>query len=508
MRSASIKKTSSRIVTACLAGTLICLALGCASGEPSQDTGNIPRKEAPPTGERTSEEIKSNIQESLNTRQKVRETGQTAVARGRETAQAPPSPSPTELRATPTSKESPTESPTRAPVHSPSPTPEIPPTESGGEQTQIPPEKPTASPVPAQTQPAPTPTPTPIATIPARTAASEVYRLPWVRDGTTNQERETLDHLAELARYSPNLARRLLKMPFLKTHQPTDAGAAGALNFLDYRDHSRAEEVVAHFEALGGITDEDTVSIALAYTQDLFGGSASEILLSQDLETRGRAVQLPQSGEVQITLVKRKTKPSEGVLDRIEETLAKLEKYFQVPVPTHNIIIHYGGTLPSGARSGNSFISITQEAGQDRVDQFHWTVHELVHYWFNSNESWLDEGIAQAVTSIVQSDGRPARIPTTSRNCPESARIETELDNLQWADPVASWCAYVLGERFMQVLYEEAGYEGFREGIGRLAKIGTTSPNRQMGIEQIKRAFQEHPEAVRKAAERWYHSAD
>ena len=524
MKRDAVKNAAREILTASLVVTIVAgltattaLTLSCGPDQAPRTQDIRPDTKSRGTQENNSEEIKSKIQESLSIRQKAREAEQTAVARGKEITPTPPEPTPTDDM---------TEPPTKTPTKAPTVTPQIIPTE-------IPTDTPTNIPTPAQTEistevPTATPTETPVGpttspdpdqtpiseptTFPTTTALSRVYKLPWVKDGTTNQERETLGYLTELARYNPDLTQRLLNMPFLQTHEPTDTGAAGALNYLDYNRPEDAEEVVDHFENRNGIIDEDTVRVALAYTQALLGGSMTETLLNQNLETLSRTAQLPRGGEVQITLVKEETKPSEETLDRIEDALIKLEKYFQVSVPTHNIIVHYGGTLPPGARSGNTFISITQETGQDEVDQFHWTVHELVHYWFNSNESWLDEGMAQAVTSIIQagfqSGERPQALPTTSRNCPESARIETTLNQLQETNAVGSRCVYALGERFMQVLYEEAGYEGFREGTGALAKIGTTSPRRQMGIEQVKRAFQNHPDAVREATKRWHQDSD
>ena len=520
MKIAAVKNAARPILITSLvvtiASTLVvttALTLSCGPDQAPKTQDIRPDIRSRATQENSSEQIKSKIQESLSIRKKAREAEQTAVARGKEITPTPPEPTPTQdLKEAPT--EAPTVTPQIIPTEIPTDTPTNIPTPAQTEiSTEVPTTTPTETPVKPTASPDPDPTPISEPTpFPKATALSRVYKLPWVKDGTTNQERETLGYLTELARYNPDLAHRLLGMPFLQTHQPTDAGAAGALNYLDYNNSEDAQEVVAHFEARGGMTDEDTVRVALAYTESLFGGTTAEILLRQNLETSDRTVQLPRSGDVRVTIAKAEIKQAEEILDRIEDALLKLEKYFQVSVPTHNIIVHYGGKLPPGARSGNSFISITQEAGQDKVDQFHWTVHELVHYWFNSNEDWLDEGMAQAITSIIQagfqSGERPKTLPTTSRNCPESAKIETTLSSLQGTNSVASRCVYALGERFMQVLYEEAGYEGFREGTGALAKIGTTSPRRQMGIEQVKRAFQNHPDAVREAAKRWHQNSN
>ena len=471
------------------------------------------RGQLPPPGSNVQESpkedaqtIREKIRESLRTRQETRTPEQTAIANQ-------PTPTPTPLtpeRSTPLPIQP---AATKAPVsqapttRSPQPTRvPLPPEVPGPKATQVMP-KPTEPP-PSPTKPQPEPTPPQPTVRNSENALNAVYNLPWISDGATPGEKETIRHLSELARYNPDLALRLVDMPFLQTHEPRDTGAVGALNYLDYNNPQDALRVLEHFEPFGGITNTDTHRVALAYTQSLFGRTPTQILTREDIWAHTRSIQLPITGRINITVVTQHSRDVHPTLDRIQNALQDLEEYLQVPLPTHNVLIHYGGALPQSARSANTFISISQEAGHDAPNQFHWTLHELVHYWFNSNEEWLDEGMAQALTSIIQADGEPPTLPTTSTSCSDTARITHILKVTLDPIGVSSSCTYALGERFMQTLYKEAGHKEFRQGTGILAEIGSNPPERRMGIDELQRAFSAEPHAVQQARAQWYDTQD
>ena len=501
MRNRTIKNLARAFLAPVMLTAMILTTMSCGQEQTPSSAPTSPEGEMRTIPGDKVEEIASNIQDSLRERQAARSKNQTLIARAERTTPTPgeapgPAPRPTSI---------PTETPVENPVELPRNTPAPAPTEERTktptpEQTQ----EPTSPPAPAPNNPAPgtrrTETPT---QAPREKAVQEIYKLPWIEDGVTDQEEATKKHLIDLGRYNPSLALRLITMPFLKTHQPLDTGAVGALNFLDYNDPETAGSILDHYQAQGGIANEDTPKVAIAYTQYTFGGDPTRIL-QEDLETESQTVRRPLGEEIQITVARRELRQPQETLDRIENTLVKLEEYLRVKIPTHNVLVHYGGTLPPGARSGNTFISIVQEANQDRADQFHWTIHELVHYWFNSNQGWLDEGMAQTVTSIMKSGPIPPELPIDRGRCPQSARIQTTLTNTEQTDRVASWCVYNLGERFMKTLYNEAGYDEFRKAAGNLAEIGTTPPERSMGVQQVKQAFRDQPEAMEAAMERWY----
>ena len=68
------------------------------------------------------------------------------------------------------------------------------------------------------------------------------------------------------------------------------------------------------------------------------------------------------------------------------------------------MLVHYGRGLPSPATGGNVGVSIIHPPGYAAPANFHWTQHELVHYWFVGNEGWIDEGLAQALTGLMEAD--------------------------------------------------------------------------------------------------------
>ena len=141
-------------------------------------------------------------------------------------------------------------------------------------------------------------------------------------------------------------------------------------------------------------------------------------------------------------------------------------------------------------------------AHQQNQANYHCVQHELTHYWFHSNQAWLDEGMAQVVTSLLNSSGKPGSLPATSPSCPESTRIRDLGPELP-KNKVASRCVYAVGERFFRTLYQEMGYEGFRKGARRLVELANRPPFHGMGIEQVREAFTGTPGAVQTAEDRW-----
>ena len=113
---------------------------------------------------------------------------------------------------------------------------------------------------------------------------------------------------------------------------------------------------------------------------------------------------LPLSGPVSITVATEGPAETGHLQPSIEKWLRWLEEYLETPLPTANVLVHYGHGLPSPATGGNVGVSIIHPPGYAAPSEFHWTQHELVHYWFVGNEGWIDEGLAQALTSLIGPD--------------------------------------------------------------------------------------------------------
>ena len=335
------------------------------------------------------------------------------------------------------------------------------------------------------------------------TAASSPVR-EWLGDAPTRARRETGDRLRQLWSYNPDLAARLMEMPFMATHEPADTGAVAALAYLSIRDPAVVDSIMAHSSLAGGITDGQTHAVALAYGSVSFGGSATRTLEPGLLHLTTSGGRLPLSGPVSITVATESPAETGHLQPSIERWLGWLEEYLETPLPTANVLVHYGHGLPSPATGGNVGVSIIHPPGYAAPANFHWTQHELVHYWFVGNEGWIDEGLAQALTSLMEADGTGVTPSPRSRPCRGGGKIVDTIGATPQGS-VADWCTYNLGELFMLTLYDKGGPEAFRRGVGALAVTAQARAYPPLGLEDVRTAFAHVPEALGEAERLWYH---
>ena len=338
---------------------------------------------------------------------------------------------------------------------------------------------------------------------PARDASEALYKLPWVEDGRTPQEQETYERLTDMIRFNPTLAHRVVQMQFLQTYEHTDAGAVSALTNLSWYDTSVADDVASHPWLQPGITDDQTVVVALTYGEYLFGSNPAGVLDTGAPKYRTYPASLPLAGQISITIAAdgRPTRAAATVA-QVQADLIWLEEYLDQPMTTANVLLHYGNTVRSPVKGVNVQTSIMLQAGHQNAANYHWLRHELVHYWLNSNRSFLDEGVSQVLTSLINAGGRPETLPATSPYCTENTRI-SDLGPEAAETTVNTRCVYAVSERFMRTLYQEAGYDDFQRGIRRLIKRANRPPYRNMGLEHLKEAFDHAPRAFQTALERW-----
>ena len=326
----------------------------------------------------------------------------------------------------------------------------------------------------------------------------------WLGDAPTRARRETADRLSQLRVYNPALVGRIMEMPFMATHEPADTGAVAALAYLSIRDPAVVDSIMAHSSLAGGITDGQTHAVALAYGSVSFGGSATRTLEPGLLHLTTSEGRLPFSGPVSITVATESPVETGHLQPSIEKWLRWLEEYLETPLPTANVLVHYGHGLPSPATGGNVGVSIIHPPEYASPAKFHWTQHELVHYWFVGNEGWIDEGLAQALTSLMEADGTAGTPSPRSRPCRGGGKIVDTIGATPQGS-VADWCTYNLGELFMLTLYDKGGPEAFRRGAGALAASAQARAYPPLGLEDVRAAFAHMPEALGEAERRWYH---
>ena len=369
-----------------------------------------------------------------------------------------------------------------APTKTPTPTPQMPPGATPG--TSTPPA------IPQTPHPTVPPTPRPTTTDPRLAALQAMQQLPWIQDGTTLPEKKAAAWLETIIRDKPHIATRLINMPFLETHEPTDTGALRSLSWTELDD---AESLLSHPSLTGGITDDDTIAVTLSFGERALGGNPSR-LLERTLDYHTFDGATPLAGYITITIVSDQgPDPASRTAARVQQELSWIEAYLDLPIPTHNVVIHYGATLPYGAKGVNLQTAIMQPAVHHADTYYYWTRHQLIHYWFHSDETWLDKGVAQALASLLQASTTPPHLPTTAPSCPLNTRIR-DLGPTPGGN-----CLYAVGERLMQTLYNETGYESFKTGMQNLAETGNTPPYPSMTLEHLTQAFSHAPAAAARA---------
>ena len=269
---------------------------------------------------------------------------------------------------------------------------------------------------------------TPEATPPENTsqAAFEIlFQHSWTSDGLSDAEKETTGPIGNLIRTYPDIGMRLVQMPFLETHEPTDTGAAAALWHIARTNPGQTRRILDHPSLSSGITDAQTPLVALTYSEYLFGDDPDRILSDRELQSHTHPAELPMTSNILITIVSRTgTERAETTATRVQSELAWLERYLDQKLSTHNVVIHYSATMPPAAKGANVQTSVMQPAHHQTPGQHRWVQHELAHYWFNNNETWLDEGMVQTLTSLIAAGShQPPTLPETAPRCANTVRL-------------------------------------------------------------------------------------
>ena len=218
--------------------------------------------------------------------------------------------------------------------------------------------------------------------------------------------------------HNPELASRVEKMPFLETRDLRDALAIRSLAYTSSHDPEAAAQQLAHHELRDGIKDQHTTMVALLHADFMFRqGLADKILDASTLRTATEKVILPLGGETRITVARLESEPNAGILQTAEEILAGMEQYLDAPLKVRHVIIMLGAPTPGNSGGANTQTSITLPArfqgDRERL------LHELAHYFWNYNQPWIDEGMAELFSQMADREFTEEPVPLASPRLPE-----------------------------------------------------------------------------------------
>ena len=351
--------------------------------------------------------------------------------------------------------------------------------------------------------PAPTRTPTrvpdPTEPMPPKRNPTAEAPKPTVTVEKTNRKGkprtpEVRRQLSILRYHNPELASRVEKMPFLETRDLRDALDIRSLAYTSSLDPEAAVQQLEHQELRNGIKDQHTTMVALLHADFMFHqGLADKILDASTLRTATEKTILPLGGETRITVARLESEPNAEILQAAEEILTKMEKYLDAPLKVRHVIIMLGAPTPGNSGGANTQTSITLPARFQRDRER--LLHELAHYFWNDNQPWIDEGMAELLSQMADRDFTEEPVPLASPACRSSI---TDLEQGR-----SQQCVYAVGERFFSKLRENMGHKPFQQGVRKLQKEAWKT-GRPLDLDDVQDAFQPiNPDAFQDALDNW-----
>ena len=340
----------------------------------------------------------------------------------------------------------------------------------------------------------------------------------WLTDEVSDDAVRAINSMYYIKDEDTELAKMVVAMPFLDTLEPTDAAALEAMSWLAYTEILALREVLAHPTLEDGVTDEWAPVVALMDSVNEAAPAFLRPLLDPaQVTVERRAVALPHSGSVDLNIIRTGTGASRS-MDLLEHSVNSVEKFMGVPLPTSHIALLFGTAVlgySGGTNYGAYFVMLPEYDADDNSDAAdyagHLMAHEVTHYYWRDNPDWLDEGLAELLASVAESEriGSPVTIEYT--HCPAGDNIAL-LERLDAAGVIYDYrCNYALGGQFFLEIYNTLGDAAFRQGLRKLYLASLVEDyadefdGSPVGIRQIQDAFESDYAAIAPIIDKWYH---
>ena len=340
------------------------------------------------------------------------------------------------------------------------------------------------------------------------TALSErLLDMEWIVDGVSNDDYDMGVNLLYFSRQvTEDLATRLMDMPFLQTIEPADRMALFSLWHIAEESPDDFADLLAYPQLKDGITDDQTMIVAMLPNVLEFAPSRVGRLLDPSAVER-RMVELPISGEVELAIVRayRGGVQRSRSMDLLENAVREAEKLMGAPLPlSHNavwLLFENVGPLAGGINAGGDFMIIRPEYDSDSASFTPFVIaHEVAHYYWLFGPDWIVEGMAVIMEAVIEGKRVGRRVRATYKPC----GIVKNIMELEATEPSFGFlCDYWLGEGLFLDLMRRLGEDAFWEGARELHEITRTKweDGIEVGIEDVRQAF--GPDAERTIS-RWY----
>ena len=365
---------------------------------------------------------------------------------------------------------------------------------------------------------------------PGADLAGHMLRKSWVQDAISTNEATVIRFLYFIVRYdtdSPPLSQviasvnaaagRILAMPFLDRVENTDALAVRSLERIE--DISKADflQVMSHPVLSDGITDEEAKIVLLLGAAYQYADRAlvDTLLDPTQITVEKRAIRLTRSREVELAII-RTTPGAARSMDLLEHSVRSIEEFLGAPFPTNHVAVFFNEeAVLEGAAGVNFGTHVTMLPRFDVDDGSHdanflpsLTAHEVAHYYWRGNETWIDEGSATFMEFPVENMRTGRGLIADRYPCPYVSSIAevVALDPEQLSPE--DICNYSLGERIFLDLYRNLGEAIFRQGFSSLYQSSQILDEylwpTELNINHAREAFQPIAPAATAVINRWY----
>ena len=340
--------------------------------------------------------------------------------------------------------------------------------------------------------------------------AQRMERIPWISDGLTQIEEETVKYLLYVAMEREAALSEIIEMPFLKTAEPADLSAVKSLWNVLVDNPSQFDQTMNHPTVRTGITDGWTSVVAtLASAADNNPRLIHTLLDPQTVSVESRKIDLPLSGSIELTIVRTEPGPKRS-MDLLQHAVIQAEQQMGIALPTKHVALLFANATSPGYAGTNygSHIVIQQQYdvddGSHKANHLPATIaHEVAHYYWSSNPDWIDEGMANLLETKAEYARTGKQIEATSQPCSAFDNI-AQLDRAKPSKASPNFtCNYALGERlFIELLdalgsrafsnaaknlYLESTFEGVIKTAGEVTVIRLSGA--AVGIEEMRRLF-------------------
>ena len=231
--------------------------------------------------------------------------------------------------------------------------------------------------------------------------------------------------------------------------------------------------------------------------------SAPEVADPRQIKAERRLINLPLRGQTNL-LILRAQPGSRVAMDLLENAVRSAERFMGIPFPTDQVTLRftklnvqkgYDGSFSSGSFSGGQ-VRILPTHDQHPLVTTHYSpgnekrlaeiiAHEVAHYYWHHHANWINEGMAETLTSYIENDRVDAAIAPHNPPCSiYQSIIELEIASTRRSEYSKFLCNYSMGESSFLDLHDILGDQEFIQSVRRLYKT-RNNPY----IESVKSAF-------------------